>query len=410
MATRLARIPLTKPQWIFLGLLTLSFSINYMDRGSISVASRLLENEFHIDPEQKGRLFSAFFWTYMLFQPVAGWLVDRFNVNRVYAIGFLVWSAATLVTGAASGFVMLFCLRLILGMGESIAYPAASKILTGNFKEHQRGVANAMIDAGSKTGPAIGVLLGGLMMNQYGWRIFFYAIGAASLLWLIPWLMFAPKKPVIVDEVVGKIPSIREICSKRAAWGTFIGLLCSNYVWYFMVTWLPDYFRNERHYSQSEMAIFGSIPFWGVAASSLAGGFLSDRWIASGASPNLVRKTFTGVGLGLATLMLPAAMIKDSNLSLALLTVACLSFGLFTSNVWALTQTMSGPYAAGRWTGLQNFVGNFSGVLAPWLTGFIVKETGEFYLAFVATTFFLVCGTICFTVIVPKVEPIEWNA
>lgn len=405
---RLQRIPLTTAQWIFLILLTLSFSINYIDRGSVSVAGHLLETEFKIDPEQKGRLYSAFFWTYMMFQPVAGWLVDRYNVNRLYAVGFLVWSSATLLTGAASGFAMLFSLRLLLGMGESIAYPAVSKILSGNFKEQQRGVANALIDAGSKTGPAIGVLLGGLLMRYYGWRIFFYAIGTASLLWLIPWLIWAPKENILTKTLTGRIPAIREIFSKRAAWGTFFGLLCGNYVWYFMVTWLPDYFRNERHYTQTEMAIFGSIPFWGVAFSSLLGGYISDRWIASGASPNRVRKTFVGLGLGLATLMLPAAMIKDQNLSLAMLTIACTSLGLYSSNVWAITQTLAGPWASGRWTGLQNFFGNISGVLAPWLTGWIVKETGQFYWAFIATTIFLIFGTVSFTLIIPRVEPVKW--
>lgn len=406
---RLAKIPLTTPQWIFVILLTLSFSINYIDRGSVSVAGKLLENEFHIDPEKKGMLYSAFFWTYMLCQPIAGWMVDKFNVNRIYAIGFFLWSGATLLTGAASGFVMLMGLRLFLGMGESIAYPAVSKILTGNFKEQQRGLANALIDVGSKTGPAIGVLLGGLLMGQYGWRIFFYVLGGLSLLWLIPWFYFAPKENVLTHKVTGRVPSVWEICKRREAWGTFVGLLCGNYVWYFMVTWLPDYFRNERHYSQSEMAIFGSIPFWGIAASSLTGGLLSDRWIASGASPNLVRKTFTGLGLGAATLILPAAMLENANLSLTLLTVACLAFGLYTSNIWALTQTMAGPYASGRWTGLQNCFGNIAGILAPWLTGWMVKESGSFYSAFVTTTCFLVVGTLSFTLGVPKVAPIDWD-
>ncbi len=406
---KLAKIPMTTPQWIFVILLTLSFSINYIDRGSVSVAGKLLENEFHIDPEKKGMLYSAFFWTYMLCQPLAGWLVDKFNVNRIYAIGFFLWSGATLLTGAASGFLMLMGLRLFLGMGESIAYPAVSKILTANFKEHQRGLANALIDAGSKTGPAIGVLLGGLLMGHYGWRIFFYVLGGASLVWLIPWFYFAPKEVAVTSKISGRVPSVWEICKRREAWGTFVGLLCGNYVWYFMVTWLPDYFRNERHYTQNEMALFGSIPFWGIAASSLTGGFISDRWIASGASPNLVRKTFTGLGLGAATLILPAAMLENPNWSLALLTVACLAFGLYTSNVWALTQSMAGQHAAGRWTGLQNCFGNIAGILAPWLTGWMVKESGSFYSAFVTTTCFLVVGTLSFTLVVPKVEPIDWD-
>jgi MFS-type transporter involved in bile tolerance (Atg22 family) len=82
---------------------------------------------------------------------------------------------------------------------------------------------------------------------------------------------------------------------------------------------------------------------------------------------------------------------------------------MYSSNLWAITQTLAGPWAAGRWTGLQNFVGNLSGILAPWLTGRIVKYTGQFYWAFVVTTAFLVLGTLCFTVIVRRVEPESWQ-
>jgi ACS family D-galactonate transporter-like MFS transporter len=407
--TRLARIPLTRTQWIFLSLLVISICINYIDRGSLSVADRFLTNEFHLGPEHRGRIYSAFFWTYAGFQILAGWMVDRFNVNRVLAAGFLIWSTAMLFTGMAAGFVSLFVLRLVLGMGESVAYPSYSKILSGNFKENQRGLANAAIDAGCKVGPAIGILFGGLLMGRYGWRVFFYITGGLSLAWLIPWFIWAPKARVVPQEDKGKVPSIAEICSKRAAWGTFLGLFCANYVWYFIVTWLPSYFRDELHYTQNQMAIFGSIPLWVVGASSLSFGFLSDRWISSGASPNRVRKTFAGVGLLLSTVMMPAAMVRDPVTSLILLSAACFCYGIYSSNIWAITQTCAGPWASGRWTGLQNFVGNLSGILAPWLTGWIVQQTGQFYWAFVVTTGFLVAGAVCFTLVIPKVAPVQWR-
>ncbi|HVW85218.1 MAG TPA: MFS transporter, partial [Bryobacteraceae bacterium] len=332
-SSRLHRIPLTRPQWIFLSLLVLSICINYIDRGSLSVADQFLQRDFSLDPIHRGRIYSAFFITYAGFQIVAGWLVDRFNVNRVLAGGFLIWSTAMLFTGAASGFLMLFLLRLALGMGESVAYPSYSKILAGNFKEQQRGVANALIDAGSKLGPALGILAGGLLMGRFGWRIFFYITGGISLLWLVPWLIWAPKDQALIREQKGKVPSIAEICSKRSAWGTFIGLFCGNYVWYFIVTWLPSYFLNELHYSQDQMAIFGSIPLWVIAASTLSFGYLSDRWIASGASPTLVRKSFTGLGLLLSTIMLAAAIVRDPVMSLVLLCAACFAYGIYSSNL-----------------------------------------------------------------------------
>ncbi|MDQ6700016.1 MAG: MFS transporter, partial [Acidobacteriota bacterium] len=311
--------------------------------------------------------------------------------------------------GMCSAFSTIFFVRLILGIGESVAYPSYSKILAGHFREDQRGVANSLVDVGSKTGPAIGVLIGGLFMAEYGWRVFFFTVGTASLLWLIPWSIWAPKDRALLPREAGEVPTIRQIVSKRAAWGTFFGLLCSNYVWYFMVTWLPSYFTMERHYSQREMAIFGSVPFWGVAAASLTGGWLSDRWIARGGSPNRVRKTFIGTGLMMCTLMLPAAMVQDQKLSMVLLTIACVSYGFFSSNLWAVTQTLAGPWAAGKWTGLQNCIGNIPGIVAPGFTGWVVKETGQFYYAFVAATFFLVAGTFFFLWMVPKVEPVDWS-
>ncbi len=407
--TSAVRTRMTGTQWIFLLLLVASICINYIDRGSLSIASSFLTKELSLDSKQLGTLLSSFFWTYATFQIVSGWLVDRYNVNWVYGVGFFIWSAATLFTGAIGSFGTLLAMRLVLGMGESVAYPSYSKIIANNFKEHHRGLANALVDAGSKAGPAIGVLLGGLFMDRYGWRVFFLFMGIASLIWLVPWCIFAPKDQAARSQNSTDIPSIGQILRKRSAWGTFFGLLCSNYVWYFMVLWLPPYFRMERHYSQREMALFGSVPFWGVALASLLGGWLSDRWIARGGSPTRVRKTFVCSGLALCTLMLPSAMVKNQTISLTLLTIACLSFGMFSSNVWAVTQTLAGPRAAGKWTGLQNSVGNVAGIAAPLFTGWVVKETGEFFYAFVAAVGFLVVGCVMYLFVVGKVEEVSWN-
>jgi len=402
-------IALSRTQWIFLSLLVISICINYIDRGSLSVADRFLQAEFSLDAERRGLIYSAFFWSYAGFQLISGWLVDRFNVNRVLSAGFLIWSIAMLFTGAASSFAMLFALRLVLGMGESVAYPSYSKILAGNFEEQQRGLANAAIDAGCKLGPALGILVGGLLMGTYGWRVFFYITGGLSLLWLVPWMIWAPKDQALVRERKGKVPEIWEICAKRSAWGTFLGLFCGNYAWYFIVTWLPAYFRDELHYTQNQMATFGSIPLFIAAGSSLLWGFVSDRIISSGRSPNRVRKTFVGLGLSLSTVMLAACIVKDPVISLLLLCTACFAYGLYSSNLWAITQTLAGPWAAGRWTGLQNFVGNLSGIVAPWLTGAIIKATGQFYWAFVVTSVLLLVGAFSFTVVIRRVETETWQ-
>ena len=151
-------------------LLVLSVSINYIDRGNLSVAAPFLANELLLSKTQLGKLFSAFFWSYAAFQLVAGWLVDRYDVRWVYGLGFLIWSLATSFTGLATSFATIFALRLLLGIGESVAYPSYSRIIAGSFPERHRGTAIALVDAGSKSGPALGILIGGLMINHYGWR------------------------------------------------------------------------------------------------------------------------------------------------------------------------------------------------------------------------------------------------
>jgi MFS family permease len=292
------RVPIVSPnlvdrskQLTILALLVLAVGINYIDRGSLSVAKPDMAREFNLNPTQMGWLFSAFFWSYAVFQLVAGWLVDRYDSKIVYAIGFCIWSLATIAVGIFSNFALFFALRLLLGIGESVSYPATSRILADHFPEERRGFANALVDAGSKIGPALSTLVGGLVVAKFGWRSLFLAVGIGSLLWLIPWLVLVPaqRKPTVADNSVSSI-GLGELCTRREVWGTSLGMFCLGYVWYFLVSWLPSYLVEERGFSKETMAVLGSLPFWAMAVSSLSGGWLSDRWIRSGASPTRVRK------------------------------------------------------------------------------------------------------------------------
>ena len=175
-----------------------------------------------------------------------------------------------------------------------------------------------------------------------------------------------------------------QILSRRdMLWGTSLGLFCYGYAWYFLLSWLPYYLVIERHFSMRAMALFGALPFGASALSALVAGWASDRLIARGTSalPGF-GKGFVVSGMLLCTLVLPAAMVRDSSVAVLLLIVSCLAIGLCSSNVWATTQTLAGRAAAGKWSGMQNAAGNFGGVVSPLLTGLIVSRTHSFLLAF----------------------------
>lgn len=393
-----------------LALLVVSAFINYVDRANLSIAAPLLKNDLGISATQLGMLLSAFFWTYSTCQIVSGWLVDRFDVNRIMALGFLLWSAATAATGVANTLATLFVMRLLLGMGESVVYPSYSKILARHFPEQRRGFANAVIAAGVSCGPAFGLFAGGMLMAKIGWRPFFIALGLASLAWLYPWFRWMSRQLAI--NISGKrqpVPGVRDILRQRSAWGTFGGLFCLNYVSYFLITWLPFYLVREREFSMGLMAKVGGAAFLLSALSATASGLLSDRWISSGASPTLVRKTFMATGLTGAAISLTVCVVAGPAISVIFLFLASLFYGMCASNVWAMTQTLAGPKAAGKWTGVQNFVGNMAGVVAPALTGYVVDRTGKFLLPFVITSVVAVMGSLFCVFVVGPVEPIEWK-
>jgi MFS transporter, ACS family, D-galactonate transporter len=401
---------LTSVQTRVLILLALSICINYIDRTTLSVAAPRLSTELALDPKQMGVLLSCFFWTYALCQIPAGWLVDRYDVRWVFGAGFLLWSGATFATGFSSSFGILLTCRLLLGMGESVAYPSYSKILSGSFPQTHRGTANALIDMASKIGPALGIMLGGLLVASYGWRSLFISIGMVSLLWLVPWSIWGPKDRALAVSHSAAAPGLLEILSKREAWGTFIGLFGANYIWYFLLTWLPSYLVQQRHFSEAMMAKLGSLPFFAIALSSMISGLVSDRLIARGGDTSRVRKFFISTGLFMGCLVLPAALVENRIVCVALLVAASLCYGMCSSNIWAITQTLAGPAASGKWTGLQNAFGNMAGWVAPYLTGWIVKETHSYVLAFVATAVAASIGGLSFLFVIPKVAPIKWRA
>jgi MFS transporter, ACS family, D-galactonate transporter len=405
--------PILKPsalQWVALVLLVLSVAINYADRGNLGVAASHIEIDLRLDPQKIGDLSTAFFWTYALFQIIGGKLIDRWNVNWVYAVGFLVWSGTTGLIGLSSSFAMIFMLRLLLGAGESIAYPAYSKIIATYFPEQLRGTANAMIDAGSKIGPALGVVVGIEMLKWFSWRGMFIVIGGVSLLWLIPWCIVCVKLPSRrLERASAWAPDYAQLMSKRPFWGTALGLFCGNYTWYFYLSWLPYYFEKERHYHRDQLAIMASLPFWAVAISSMLFGLFADALIRRGREPGRVRQAFMCLGLlGCCGLMFGAVLVSEPTLSNTLLILAAVSMGAWSSNHWALTQRLSGAAAAGKWTALQNCIGNFSGVVGAWVTGQVLGWTHSFFAAFAIACGILLLGVFGYWTIVGKPDELSW--
>ena len=138
-------------------------------------------------------------------------------------------------------------------------------------------------------------------------------------------------------------------------------------------------------------------------------GWIADRWIDAGRTPTVVRKTFTGGSLVCASMFLILCVVAGRDLSTAMIICVTASFGAAASNIWAVTQTLAGPEAAGRWTGMQNFVGNLSGIVAPALTGFVLGRTGQFFWPFTINAVVALLGAISWIFVIGPVEQVRWE-
>jgi MFS transporter, ACS family, D-galactonate transporter len=392
---------------VALTLLVISVFINYVDRGNLSVAAPLLKNELSLSASQLGILLSAFFWTYTAMLFVCGWFVDRFDPGRVLALGYLVWSIATAATGIVQGFAMLLLMRLILGMGESVAFPCYSKILARHLPEHSRGSANGAIIAGMKLGPAAGTLGAGLLMAKYGWRPVFVGIGVLSLAWLPAWMKWMPRSEPLARFAAAS-PRVSDILRQRPFWATAAGAFCCAYPLYFTITWLPFYLVQEQHLSLQEMAKIAALFYAVDATAALATGCIADFWIRRGLSAGVVRKAAMGLGWTIAAVGFLGCSSAGPHSYLAWLMVAAVGLGTGNAGVWAFTQTLAGPRAVGRWAGLQNGFGNLAGVIGPALTGFTVDWSGHFRVAIGITAAVCLLGALVWLFLVGEFREVRW--
>ena len=390
-------------------LLAAVLFLNYVDRGALPTAAHHIQQDLHLTFGQLGVLGSAFFWTYALIQIPMGWLAERYGAHRVLAGGLATWALATLLVGVVPGFGMLLVLRLLLGVGESVGFPCMSKILASTVPSQSLGTANGIIAFAYLMGPVVGTFAGGVLMSAYGWRATFVIFGAVSLLWLLPWSRVRVQhRPE--EERATQIATTGMILKQRALWGTGLGHFSSNYTFYFMLSWLPLYLVHERGFSDTEMTRFASAAYFVNAAFAIFGGWALDRYIRRGGSVNFGYKTVLGVAhLGYIACMLCMAL-GPRPVALAAIFVYQAVCGIQSPGVFAVSQIIAGPAAAGRWVGIQNTIGNLAGIVAPALTGYLIDWTGHFTLAFVMAAAVGVIGFVGYVFMIPRVAELDWQA
>jgi ACS family D-galactonate transporter-like MFS transporter len=399
-------------RWTIVGLLCVAFIVAYVDRVtlSVSLAVPAFKSLFALGDRDRGLLSSAFFWTYAALQLPAGWLVDRFGAKKSLVVGFALWSVTAAATGLAQGFWMLFLLRMVLGVGESVVNPGGVRWIRFHIREERRGLALGLYMAAAKVGPAIGFPVATWLAARYGWRPMFIALGLGGLLWILPWAT------LVVDDdrqiEAGQRKSAAQptlpfsaLLRSQAMWGIFVGTFCYQYFVYFCMTWMPAYFVERRGLSLTSMSSYAALTFIGIAGVAIAAGWVADGMIARGRDPLRVRKAFTIAGFLLGATELIGAFSPSANVALFFAVFSLSALGLTTANNWALTQTLIPNGAVGKMVGLQNLAASLAGIVAPILTGWLKEATGSYDAPFAMVGGLLLVGVASYVFLVKAPAP-----
>jgi len=398
-------------RWPVVVLLALGMVIAYFDRVNLTTAISPMAEQFGWDKAQQGLALSALFWTYTLFQIPSGILVDRFGVRTPYLIGFLLWSLASAATSLVTALSGLVAMRLLVGLGESVVTPASMRYIRLHFDERQRGLAVGLYMTGTKLGPALGLPLCAYLVAAHGWQVMFIVIGLASLAWLVPWLLWVKKDDIAAlprpREASAAAESFKrvsawEILRSPVIWGVILGTYCYMYFVYYCMTWMPLYFKERHGMSLTEMGWYSGMAFAGMAIVGTLAGAAADWVIRRGHDPINVRKGFTIAGFILAATQTVGAFSDSVDVAVFFAVFALCGLGLAMPNYWALTQTLIPGGSIAMVVGIQNTAANLAGIVAPWLTGWLVETTGSFDAPIKFIGAWLLLGVLSYLVLVRR--------
>ena len=388
-------------RYTLIGLCFLAVFICYIDRVNISVAIIPMAKQYNWNPEQQGRVLSAFFVGYILTQFLGGRLADRFGGKLVLGLGVVTWSLFTMVTplAAGAGFITLLLARVGMGLGEGFTFPAIYSLIGRWFPAAERSRAVSVNSSGIPAGTLFALALTPLIAVQLGWQWVFYIFGSFGLVWFGFWMTKVtswPKQhPTIsaqelalisrgtdAEQVVVKLPPLKLLLSNKPLWAIIVSHFCNNWALYVLLSWMPTYVNKALHVDFASVGFYTMVPniaslmFLGVA------GWTTDALIRSGFNRTTIRKVMQSVGFGAVVIALASVGYVQSAIGAIAVMTAGNAIGAFAMGGYGSNHLDIAPRHAGTLMGITNTAATIPGIIGVYVSGKILDATGSWLLVF----------------------------
>ena len=376
-------------------LLVAGGALNYIDRATLSVANKLIQDELGIPVAKMGLLLSAFLWAYAIAQLPVGGLIDRYGPRKLLGLGLFGWSVAQAAGGLVNGFGVFIAARFALGVGEAPLFPGGARVVRDWFGIRERGFATGLLQSASSLGNFIAVPLLTFLMLRLSWRWMFLIVGAAGVLLAAVWWsihrdpsevrLTADERRYLTEgdeNTTSKPPSFaewRRLFAHRTTWGMIAGFFGTIYTLWLYTGWLPYYLEHERHMSVARVGVVAAIPYFFGCVGAVVGGWLCDFLTRRGWAPIAGRKLLISCALcGIALCTVGTVFAQSNEAALAFISVSLFLIYIAASAAWATVPIAAPSQYTASLGSIQNFGGYLGGALAPTVTGFIVQRTGGF--------------------------------
>ncbi|WP_411144300.1 MFS transporter [Streptomyces sp. x-80] len=350
-----------------------AWSVDYIDRFSISMALSSIGRDFGLGKAEQGLLVAVFALVYMICQIPAGLLADRYGSRKPMLVTLVLWSAFTALTGMAGTFGLLLLVRGLFGVCQGV-FPAASfKAVAERTTPANRATATGVMMSASGIGAGLAPLIVGPLLMAVGWRhTFFWMAGCGAAIGIAVWAMLPkalPDRLSRLPRTVVQTPEISraQLLKSPVVWKFALLFCLVNMLNYGLITWVPSYLLEARHLSLNQTGVLAAIPMLVGVVTTVLGGWLFDRYFHDKARRYLV-------SIAMVTAVLLVLMVSaDSTAEFTLYeTLAVGVSGMATMCIFGLPLRVLPTAVTGLGSGIMNFGGQVAGVVAPvtmgWLT------------------------------------------
>jgi MFS family permease len=391
---------------VVLGLLCVMYFILYVDRVNIATVAPLVRADLTLSNTQLGLVFSAFAIPYAVFQLIGGWIGDRWGARLTLTACCAIVAAATVLTGAATGFASLFAIRLAVGFGEGAAFPTATRAMTSWMPKARWSSAQGITHSFARIGNAVTPPMMAALLVWMSWRGSFVVVGLVSGLWLCVWVWFFRNDPrehsAITAADLAALPSQAPRERPRVPWLRLARRMlpaagvdfCYGWTLWLFLSWIPAFFFENYHLNLQSSALFSAgVLFAGVVGDTV-GGLASDWVLRKTGSLRVARRSVIIAGfLGAFVFLVPVILIHDLTVAAACLSLAFFFAELIVGPLWSVPMDIA-PRYAGSASGIMNFGFGVAGLVSPSSFGYLVDRTGSWVFPFIGSIVLLLLGVV----------------